>query len=334
VWREQALAEIRAREFSILRLEPEIGKAAADEIRRTLADARAAAGCERSGFRATLNGAAIERAWGLINTAEEAMLEVAPESYVRGQLPRLRRRAEVLPPNDERRKRIDAISELGQLTGEAREQLVTAFHAANCEARKSQGRVRSFNVVILGCAVLLAIVAVGLAVFGFAKPQLVPLCFTPESQVVCPTQVDAIWPGAQATGQPASAQTAQDKAEQDQRVRENVSSWDVALIELIGLIAASVAAAATLRRARGTSTPYSVPFALAMLKLPLGALTAVLGVLFMRGGFVPGLSALDTPAQILAWAILFGYAQQVFTRMVDTRGHDVLDAAGGHAKPG
>ena len=33
----------------------------------------------------------------------------------------------------------------------------------------------------------------------------------------------------------------------------------------------------------------------------------------MRGEFVPGLSALDSPAQIIAWAILFGYAQQLFT---------------------
>jgi hypothetical protein len=37
----------------------------------------------------------------------------------------------------------------------------------------------------------------------------------------------------------------------------------------------------------------------------------------MRGAFVPGLSALDTPAQILSWAIVFGYAQQLFTRFVD-----------------
>ncbi len=65
---------------------------------------------------------------------------------------------------------------------------------------------------------------------------------------------------------------------------------------------------------RGTSTPYSLPVALALLKLPTGALTALLGLLLMRGNFVPGLSALDSSAQIIAWAIVFGYAQQLLTR--------------------
>ena len=51
----------------------------------------------------------------------------------------------------------------------------------------------------------------------------------------------------------------------------------------------------------------------------------MLGLLLMRGDFVPGLSALDSPAQILAWAILFGYAQQLFTRFVDERAHRILN---------
>ena len=46
----------------------------------------------------------------------------------------------------------------------------------------------------------------------------------------------------------------------------------------------------------------------------------------MRGQFVPGLSALDTSAQILAWALIFGYAQQLFTRLVDQQGQSVLNS--------
>ena len=46
----------------------------------------------------------------------------------------------------------------------------------------------------------------------------------------------------------------------------------------------------------------------------------------MRGQFVPGLSALDTSAQILAWAPVFGYAQQLFTRLVDQQGQTVLNS--------
>jgi hypothetical protein len=67
----------------------------------------------------------------------------------------------------------------------------------------------------------------------------------------------------------------------------------------------------------------------AVLKLPTGAVTALLGLLLMRGGFVPGLSALDTSAQILAWALIFGYAQQLFTRLVDQQAHTVLHTVRG-----
>jgi hypothetical protein len=45
----------------------------------------------------------------------------------------------------------------------------------------------------------------------------------------------------------------------------------------------------------------------------------------MRGNFVPGLSALDSTAQILAWALVFGFAQELFTRLVDQQGHTVLN---------
>lgn len=73
--------------------------------------------------------------------------------------------------------------------------------------------------------------------------------------------------------------------------------------------------------------------ALAALKLPTGAVTALLGLLLMRGQFVPGLSALDTSAQILAWGLVFGYAQQLFTRLVDQQGQTVLDSVRGANQP-
>ena len=88
----------------------------------------------------------------------------------------------------------------------------------------------------------------------------------------------------------------------------------------------AIAAAAAIKNIRGSSDRYGLPVALAALKLPTGAITAFLGLLLMRGQFVPGLSALDTSAQILAWALVFGYAQQLFTRLVDQQGQTVLNS--------
>jgi hypothetical protein len=116
-------------------------------------------------------------------------------------------------------------------------------------------------------------------------------------------------------------------------VEETAKPLDLTVIELVGLTAAAIATAAAIRRIKGSSERYGLPVALASLKLPTGAITAFLGLLLMRGQFVPGLSALDTSAQILAWALVFGYAQQLFTRLVDQQGQTVLDNVRGADRP-
>jgi hypothetical protein len=181
--------------------------------------------------------------------------------------------------------------------------------------------VRSFRNILLVTALFLALGVAGLTVVGLSRPDVIPLCFAPnETAVVCPTAT-ADLPGNGASGQGDAAL--------DEHMRDTASSWDIAVVEIVGLLAAALAAAFAIRGIKGTSTPYSLPAALALLKLPAGALTAVLGLLLMRGGFVPGLSALDSSAQIVAWAVLFGYSQQLFTHFVDEQAKAVLDNVGG-----
>ena len=119
----------------------------------------------------------------------------------------------------------------------------------------------------------------------------------------------------------------------DNVVAETAKRPDHVVVELVGLTAAAIATAAAIRRMKGSSERYGLPLALAVLKLPTGAITAFLGLLLMRGQFVPGLSALDTSAQILAWALVFGYAQQLFTRLVDQQGQTVLNSVRVPDKP-
>jgi hypothetical protein len=392
VWREQAIAEITAQKFLIDRVisngnaSPE-ARQAVDKICAHLETARAAAIDQDLSrpqrLSAAMRGAGVERAWSHIDAAEEALLQVAPDPFVLGQMPRvLRRVQEALVPGDKRRARLEEIARRqaqGTLTASDREVLLTlmskrltggqlsetetesfrevidhctppesltpaerealfaAFHAANCESRRKQTRVRSFRNMLYLCAFVLSVAAIALAVLGFVRPDVVPLCFEPSDQVVCPTGLVAVPPaisgGGGQPGQPAVDQTPAQEARQDTIVRDTADPFDMVLVELIGLVAAAVAAAIALRDMRGTSAPYGVPLALAVLKLPTGALTAALGLLLMRGQFVPGLSALDSPAQIIAWAIVFGYAQQLFTRFVDQQAQTVLENAGVHSTP-
>jgi hypothetical protein len=90
------------------------------------------------------------------------------------------------------------------------------------------------------------------------------------------------------------------------------------------LLGGGLSGAVSIRHLQGSSTPYDIPVTLSLLKLPSGALSAIVGLLLIRGEFVPGLSQLDNQPQILAYAFLFGIAQQLVTRLVDRQAQDVL----------
>ena len=301
-------------------------------------------------------GSLRERAMSNLDAAEAHLLNLAPADYLLGQLPSLLQHVRChLVPGDARGDEMEAIAarifvknaacpqatamgqaqheEQRKIVARKRPQIVAAMRAASSAGLREQVRVRNFRDVLVATTVVLSLLAVALAVTGLRYPSLIPLCFTPEEAgsavVVCPTQQSA--PFATAPTGSNSVNAARDI---DDAVQETVRPWDLLLVELIGLAAAAVAAAAAIRKIRGSSERYGVPLALAALKLPTGAVTAFLGLLLMRGQFVPGLSALDTSAQILAWALVFGYAQQLFTRLVDQQGQAVLNSVRGAGKAG
>jgi hypothetical protein len=267
----------------------------------------------RTRIAGTIAGAAQQRTLGNLDAVEATLLRLAPDSFVRGEMPSLQAHINrFLPLADPRRDRVSDLARKARaepLTDSERGAVVAALHAANTQRRRDLLRVRSFRNVMFSVAAVLVPLAAALALFGLARPTAIPLCFYPEERqmVVCPTateRVTAVRPG------------------------------DIVLIEIIGLIAAIVASTVSLRNVRGTSTPYSLAVALAVVKIPLGALTAVLGLVLMAGGFVPGLSALDSSAQILAWALVFGFSQQLLTRLVDQRANTLLENVGGRGAAG
>jgi hypothetical protein len=55
--------------------------------------------------------------------------------------------------------------------------------------------------------------------------------------------------------------------------------------------------------------------------VPAGALTALGALIAIRREFIHGLSALDAQEQILAYALVFGYAYQLFDGSDRPAGH-------------
>jgi hypothetical protein len=161
-------------------------------------------------------------------------------------------------------------------------------------------RLRNLRNVLWSTTVCIAVLVSIFVGFVAAHPSSVPLCFAaqpPDNMVSCPT------------------------AEAVNQLPQNL---DVIVVGLLGLLGGALAAAISIRNLRGTSTPYDIPIALAWLKVPVGALTAIGALIAVRGEFVPGLSALDSQEQVLAYALVFGYAQQLLTGLIDRKALDVM----------
>jgi len=300
----------------------------------------------------------LERAKSNLDAAEAHLLNFAPPEYVLGQMPSLLRHVQGhLVPSDPRRQEFErTCRSLGlndpdhaqvtdsdeadrerklKIVTDERGSIVTAVRGASSASLREKLRVRNFRNVLAITAGLMTALAAALAVVGFVRPTMIPLCFAPEESgqavVVCPTTQSA--PFSTSSTDAGVVQADQEAEDIDDSLEEAAKPQDILVVEVVGLTAAAVAAAAAIRGIRGSSERLGVPIALVLLKLPTGAITAFLGLLLMRGQFVPGLSALDTSAQILAWALVFGYAQQLFTRLVDRQGQTVLDSVNGADRP-
>ena len=150
-----------------------------------------------------------------------------------------------------------------------------------------------------------------LAIVAWVDPSRASLCFQADGDVSCPTK-EAHFP----------------EGSFDDAAAAVASRPDYIAIEMIGALAGAAAATLMLRHLRGTSTPYDIPVALAALKLPAGALSAVLGLFAVQAGLLLGLPAIRTQGQLLAFAALFGFVgQQIMTRPMDQIGGILL--AGG-----
>jgi len=93
----------------------------------------------------------------------------------------------------------------------------------------------------------------------------------------------------------------------------------------LGVIGAGLTAVLAIRRAQPSQSPYRLMPVLGFLRIPLGGIVAVLGVVLMQSGVVPGFDGLQTTQQIAVYAIVFGFAQEAVTRLLENRARAVQD---------
>lgn len=293
-WRVPLAIRLRQLDVDVARLADGDVKELA---RAYLTDARAGL-AQRPGWRVAWSGSDIERAWENTHAAEVAILRATDGADAAVRLPTLIEDCKAVIPNDARiPKLVEACSGGRALTPAEQVLLAETVESAHQTSDAQHVRVRSFRNILLATTIVLFFLAVAMALIGAAAPKAVAVC-------------DSVAKAA-ATSCPSGA--------------DHPTGPDVFVVEVLGLVAAAITSAFAVRKLSGTSTPYAVPLASLALKLPTGALTAVLGLVLVRAGFGPTITA-GTQAQVVAYAVVFGAGQQLFMQFVDKQAKTVLDA--------
>lgn len=258
-------------------------------------------------------GADVEAAFGYLHKAEVEAMRLYNQDEVSAEIPAALSRVEVALNRDD-----PVLSEARTLLelppGRQLQTLLRKVVEAGYDASDRQlARIRNLRNVLLIATLLIAVLDGVFGWIAFLTPSSLPLCFEPPAGTGTGTAVIACPTGDGIGRQP--------------------DRLDMVVVALLGLLGGSLAAAVSIRNMRGTATPYDIPVCLALLKVPTGALTAVGALIAIRGEFVPGLSALDSQEQILAYALVFGYAQQLLTGLIDSRAREILDNFAGPKDP-
>jgi hypothetical protein len=281
-------------------------QAAADGVRKLLRKAEDAAhgtdpkaGRLGNWWAGTLASAAYQN----LHAARAQMVDVFDDAEMAAEIPLAVARSQLSLHRDDPR-RLEPFAFDNRTATQQRALLRRAIEDGYDAMDRQHDRLRSFRNIILLLALFIAVLVLTTIVVVSRQPEMMPLCFPADGVGAngqglqnCPTGTGVAGPSAD----------------------------DIVVVSLLGLLGGALAAAVSIRNLRGTSTPYDLPVALATLKVPLGAFTAFLGLVAIQGDFVPGLSALDSQQQILAYALLLGFGQQVFTHSLDRKAQTLLD---------
>ena len=187
--------------------------------------------------------------------------------------------------------------------------VIEAGHAA---ADRQRSRLRTFRNVLLVGIFVTSLLLLALAIATMIRPSIIPLCFIQD-----PEPLDGV-PNVACPVKAAHVKSLD-------KLHTATSSSDLITVAALGLMGGAVSAALFLRDLYSNATPYNVSVPLALLKLPAGAMTGLVGIILLAGEFVPGFSAIDRPIQILAYAVVFGFAQQLFTQFLDQRAQQLVN---------
>ncbi len=162
-----------------------------------------------------------------------------------------------------------------------------------------QTEVRRFRNLLFVMFLCLFLVVLVLGIIGGLHPAYFPLCVQKQNA---------------ATGTkicPSGGGTA--------------STADLPLVLGIGGIGAALAVARNLAGLKPAGVRYSLSVGQGMVKIAFGAITAMLGIIILSTQ--TNIGFLGSQVGLLTTAVVFGYSQQLFTKMIDQQATDLMKAA-------
>ncbi|MDQ2759725.1 MAG: hypothetical protein M3Y17_04605 [Actinomycetota bacterium] len=257
-------------------------------------------------FRNWYSGAALEQAWLNIHRAGEALLMIeSPGSLITELVQADGAFRATIEPSDPRYATLACmLSEVShklvkdpqthELTAILRGKLKAVRSVANVASDTAHETVRRWRNLLLVGGCALAVFSIAVTIAHVAVPNFFSL----------------VPSGISAKG-------------------DAIEPWEVVLL---GSLGGALAAVLALNRFSGFTDPAGLPVVQALLRIPTAAVTSLIGVLLMQTAALDVLKP-QNGATVLAYAFLFGYAQEPLLRAIDRRAGMVLDPARNKDEP-
>ena len=245
-------------------------------------------------------GGEVNQAWAELHIASQALLAIQAPAVVKSQLADMTATVvTTLDPGDLRRKDYLRTLELlapadRDISPADRAQLRAIRQACDSSADGGHADARAFRNTLILVGSLLAAVLAIVAIIAWLDPGF-----------------RSIFAAA----------------------RTHPGGWYVLELELIASLSGLTGAVLSLQSYTGFQYAYGLPFVQAFLKGTTGAATGLFGVLLVRSAIIGSLT-LKPGASTFVVAVIFGYAQYLFTRLVDQQANAVLKSAGSRSDPG
>ena len=247
------------------------------------------------GIRKWWWGTEIERAWARLREVEERTVDLLEAAELPARAAEALEHADVyLTRDDKRRQHLDALQKDSSNVDAKtlRSSIVDVLRASHANADRSNQEARYLrNRLILASVVILLLEV--LIVFAQSRWHGTPFLALPSD-----------WHG---------------------------SAWSYLLVVMLfGAVGALFTAIPAMSKVPSDNSPFNLPLQQALLKMVLGPLVAVIGLLIVDTDVLQvGMS--KNWAGTLFLAVVFGAGQHAVTRYVDQRASEILTAASGSA---